>query len=218
MFVFRRLSNVAFYRKRILFANIYALGLECANFAMSIYFVIVRVCRLLLIAVVQAGRIDKTFLAHESSTLAGFEMDYYPTIFLQDILVQEAHRHPYLQTIATMYLLKLRYRNEAGFGTRAGAVWRLLFVYTLMPWLNVHRKQRQKINSLDTITHDFTIVDETDDRETKNDKESIENDPMEDQTKRDLLLERNKELANEVRRLKELLASDTNSSTVAANG
>jgi hypothetical protein len=36
-----------------------------------------------------------------------------------------------------MYLMKLRYRES--FGSKAGATWRLLFVYALMPWMHRYR-------------------------------------------------------------------------------
>jgi len=64
-------------------------------------------------------------------------LDYYPTIHLQDLLAQEAHRHPYIEVLGTMYLMKLR--HGPNFGSRAGSCWRLLFVYALMPWLRKYR-------------------------------------------------------------------------------
>jgi hypothetical protein len=38
-----------------------------------------------------------------------------------------------------MYLMKLRYRES--FGSKAGAAWRLLFVYSLLPWMHKYRIQ-----------------------------------------------------------------------------
>jgi hypothetical protein len=35
--------------------------------------------------------------------------------------------------------MKLRYRDS--FGSRAGAAWRLLFVYSLLPWMHKYRIQ-----------------------------------------------------------------------------
>ena len=58
---------------------------------------------------------------------------------MRDVLIHEAHRHPYLELLGTMYLYKLRYAES--FGKTAGSCWRLLFVYGLMPWLYQYRIQ-----------------------------------------------------------------------------
>ena len=72
-------------------------------------------------------------------------MDGYPTVFMRDVLIHEAHRHPYLELLGTMYLYKLRYAES--FGSTAGSCWRLLFVYGLMPWLHKYRIQtRSKLD------------------------------------------------------------------------
>ena len=64
---------------------------------------------------------------------------------MRDVLIHEAHRHPYLELLGTMYLYKLRYAES--FGSTAGSCWRLLFVYGLMPWLHKYRIQtRSKLD------------------------------------------------------------------------
>lgn len=65
------------------------------------------------------------------------EMDPIPTVQMRGILLQEAHRHPYIEALGSMYLLKLRYGPR--FCTSAGSCWRLVFVHALMPWLKKHR-------------------------------------------------------------------------------
>jgi hypothetical protein len=50
-----------------------------------------------------------------------------------------AHRHPYIEMLGICYLMKLRYRES--FGSKAGAAWRLLFVYALLPWMHKYRIQ-----------------------------------------------------------------------------
>ena len=60
-----------------------------------------------------------------------------PTINMRDIMSHEAHRHPFIEAMGTIYLLKLRYGKA--FCSNAGSCWRLLFVYSLMPWMQRYR-------------------------------------------------------------------------------
>jgi len=128
----------AFYRPKPARANLTALILEAANFALSFGFIIVRVVKLLLTAAFYIGRIDTPFLAPGVGNPWGyFELDSYPTIFVKDMLAHDAHRHPFLELLGSMYMLKLRYGER--FGTRAGSCWRLIFVSALMPWMSKYR-------------------------------------------------------------------------------
>ena len=128
---------VAFYRKRPAAGNISALALECANFALSVGFVFLRLVKILFTGALYVGRIDTPFLAEGVGRIGGLELDNYPRIFMKDILAHEAHRHPYINLLGVMYLMKLRYGEH--FGNRAGSTWRLIFVHALMPWLNKYR-------------------------------------------------------------------------------
>ena len=47
------------------------------------------------------------------------------------------HRHPYIERLGLLYMLKLR--NGKHFGTQAGAGWRMLFVLALLPWMRKYR-------------------------------------------------------------------------------
>ncbi|KAG7356321.1 hypothetical protein IV203_001007 [Nitzschia inconspicua] len=127
----------AFYRKRPFSANISLLALEWANFTLSVGFILVRIIKLIISACMFIGRIDTPFLAPKVGQLGPIELDNYPTIFMKDLLQHEAHRHPYIEMLGVMYLMKLRYRNS--FGSKAGAAWRLLFVYALLPWMHKYR-------------------------------------------------------------------------------
>lgn len=64
-------------------------------------------------------------------------LDSYPIAFRKDLLQHDAHRHPYLERLATLYMMKLRYGD--GFGKRANSCWRLLVVLCLMPWMRKYR-------------------------------------------------------------------------------
>ncbi|KAG7356326.1 hypothetical protein IV203_001012 [Nitzschia inconspicua] len=127
----------AFYRERPFSANISLLALEWANFTLSVGFILVRIIKLIISACMFIGRIDTPFLAPKVGQLGPIELDNYPTIFMKDLLQHEAHRHPYIEMLGVMYLMKLRYRDS--FGSKAGAAWRLLFVYSLLPWMHKYR-------------------------------------------------------------------------------
>jgi hypothetical protein len=110
-----------------------------------------RICKLLITAALYVGRIDTPLLAPGVGRLGVLELDGYPVIFVKDILSHEAHRHPYLELMGVMYLMKLRYGEH--FGNRAGSTWRLIFVYALMPWLNKYRILREGMAE-DEVTED----------------------------------------------------------------
>jgi hypothetical protein len=138
------------------------LALEWANYVITTAFILVRMFKILLVATSSIGRIDRPFLAAGVGNLGPLELDPYPTIHTRDLIAHDAHRHPYIETLGLMYLMKLRYADD--FGNRAGSAWRLIFVYTLMPWFHKYR-----IHDDDPIVEKIRIddgkdeVDDTDD-------------------------------------------------------
>ena len=93
--------------------------------------------KVLLIAAASIGQIDRRLLAEGVGQLGPLEFDPYPTIHVRDLVAHDAHRHPFIEILGTMYLMKLRYAKH--FGSRAGSAWRLLFIYALLPWMHQYR-------------------------------------------------------------------------------
>lgn len=80
-------------------------------------------------------------------------LDKIPVSYKRDILVHEAHNHPYIERLGSMYLLRLR--DGKDFGSAAGNAWRSLFVCGLMPWIVKHRVNN---NEEATILADTSIM------------------------------------------------------------
>lgn len=65
------------------------------------------------------------------------EFDPFPAVHTREILATESHRHPYVEAMGMIYMMKLRYKTE--FCSNVGSCWRLIFVYALMPWMQKYR-------------------------------------------------------------------------------
>lgn len=117
--------------------------------------------KLIFTSALFVGRIDTPFLAPGVGRFGALELDNYPHTFLKDILSHEAHRHPYIELMGVMYLMKLRYGEN--FGRRAGSTWRLIFVCALFPWLNKYRiieqEDHKEIDDLELVIHKETTDD-----------------------------------------------------------
>lgn len=92
---------------------------------------------LIFVSATYVGRIDTPVLADGVGNIGPIVLDSYPISFRKDILLHEAHRHPYIERLGAMYLMKVRYGDD--FSTRAGAMWRVLFVLAMFPWLRKYR-------------------------------------------------------------------------------
>jgi hypothetical protein len=134
----RRTWDGAFYRRHPAGANIFMVFIECWSLALSSGYILGRSLKFILLSILYIARVDTPFLADGVGWVVGdIQLDAYAISFQKDLLAHEAHRHPYMERWAFMYLLKLRYGSA--FGTRAGAAWRILFTLALMPWLRNYR-------------------------------------------------------------------------------
>jgi hypothetical protein len=133
----RKVLFAGFYRRSPLFANCLMVVMECWNLALTVLAMVQRLVKLLLVAAFYVGRLDTPMLAKGVGNIGPIPLDDYPIQFRKDLLLHEAHRHPYMERLGVMYMLKLRHGDD--FASRAGSAWRLIFVMALMPWLRRFR-------------------------------------------------------------------------------
>jgi hypothetical protein len=135
--VFRRFWFSALYRRKPGAANIMHLVLECWNLGLSSGFMLIRIVRLVLTSLFYVGRMDTPLLAEGVGVIFNSPLDSYPMAFRRDLIIHEAHRHPWIERLGTMYMMKLQHGHN--FGSRGGAAWRTVLVLALFPWLRKHR-------------------------------------------------------------------------------
>lgn len=141
-----KFNYAGFYRKRPLAGNIATLALECWHIALTVGFMAARVIKIMLCAAFYVGRVDTPVLAEGG---IGDTLDRFPHVYRKELLSTEAHRHPYIESLGFMYLLKLRHGED--FGKLSGSIWRLLFVFALMPWLRKYRIQTSDEDAMQEI-------------------------------------------------------------------
>lgn len=132
----RSRAQSALYRKRPNEANYASLALEAWHIGLGGGVMLGRLCQILLAAAFWIGRVDTPFLA-TGVEVFGYKFDTVSQFYVADTMMHEAHRHPFMERLSSMYLMRLKYGEN--FGSDAGAAWRNLFVLSLMPWLLKHR-------------------------------------------------------------------------------
>jgi hypothetical protein len=110
MKVFRMHFHRAFYRENPNGANISGLMLECWHIGVAGGVLVSRLVQFLLAAAFWIGRIDVPFLS-DDVRIFGYRFDITPSNYRKDVLVHEAHRHPYIERLGAMYLMKLKVRK-----------------------------------------------------------------------------------------------------------
>eukprot|EP00581_Thalassiosira_minuscula_P000876 CAMPEP_0183743918 /NCGR_PEP_ID=MMETSP0737-20130205/65465_1 /TAXON_ID=385413 /ORGANISM="Thalassiosira miniscula, Strain CCMP1093" /LENGTH=1005 /DNA_ID=CAMNT_0025979549 /DNA_START=161 /DNA_END=3178 /DNA_ORIENTATION=- len=139
----------AYYRTRPAVANIVGVILEAWNLGITTLYILKRMVTLIVCAFIFIGRIDINFLSPEADEIGPARLDNFPIVFRKDLLMHDAHRHPYMERIGLMYIMKLRYGDH--FGRQAGTSWRLLFVFALFPWFRQFRIHSNDNLQFDTV-------------------------------------------------------------------
>lgn len=211
--------------------------LECWTLGISSGFMFIRACQLFFLTACYLGRLDTPMLADgvgvfNFGIVNNIALDSYPIAFRKDLLSHDAHRHPMIERLGTMYMLKLRYGD--GFGRRSGSCWRVLFVLCLMPWMRKYRLRsisamedldsdiKQVESDLADKNGDDTLDTHHDRHETRRKLENLKN--LRDLTQLDgvtsheeclerqveLLRARNQQLLNDNKKLQSMVTGDTN--------
>lgn len=130
-----------FYRTRVSQSNIGGLLVECVMVGFGVALAIFRALVCVSISLMYIARADRKLFASDITIGFGHQLlrtrDHLPVSFRKEILIQEAHHHPFIETLGKVYLTKLLHREH--FANRQGSCMRLLFTLALMPWLQRYR-------------------------------------------------------------------------------
>lgn len=133
--IFTKFNFAGYYRTRPITANIFSFALESWYLALTIGMVFARMIKFIICAGLYVGRIDRPVLAKGLL----IDLDGLPKTFYKNLLSIDSHRHPYIEQLGMVYLMKIHHKRD--FGSASGSAWRLLFVSALMPWLKKKRIQ-----------------------------------------------------------------------------
>jgi len=127
-----------YYRARPAAVNILFIINEAWSLGLATWTIVVRAVRIIAVAIFYIGRLDTPVIAPGVGWLFNkFPPDLLPITFRKELLMHDAHRHPFIERLGLLYMLKLRHGTN--FGTQAGAIWRILITLALMPWLRRYR-------------------------------------------------------------------------------
>ena len=133
----RKMLFSGFFRVHPASSNIMMVILEVWALGLTIGSMLVRLVKLIAVSAFYVGRIDTFIFAPGVGTIGPVSLDSYPIQFRKDLLLHDAHRHPYMERLGLLYMLKLRHSDD--FGLPAGSAWRIIVVQALMPWLRRFR-------------------------------------------------------------------------------
>ena len=144
MILIRKVVFVGLFRKDPAASNLTMLVLESWSLGLTVWTVMVRLIKLIVVSAFYCGRIDTPLFARGVGEIGPIAIDTYPIQFRKDLVVHDAHRHPYMERLGVIYALKLRYGDD--FARPAGSAWRLVVVLALMPWLRRYRVEETSEN------------------------------------------------------------------------
>lgn len=139
MLIIRNRWSRGYYRSHPAAVNFSNTIQEVWNLGLTTLTALVRGVKFMAIFLLYLGRIDgEVFAPGVGWFMDSIPLDGLPHCFYRDVLLHEAHRHPLIERLGFLYMMKLRMGSN--FGTTGGAAWRLVFTCVLMPWMRKHRQ------------------------------------------------------------------------------
>lgn len=133
----RKVMYRGLFRARPASANFMLVILEVWSLGLTVGSMLARLVKMIAVSALYVGRIDTFFFARGVGMIGPIALDSYPITFRKDLLLHDAHRHPYMERLGQIYMLKLRHSDD--FGLPSGSAWRLIVVQAMMPWLRRFR-------------------------------------------------------------------------------
>jgi len=129
---------LGFYRSTPAWSSLMMVVLECWSLGTTVATIATRLVLMIILAAAYVGRLDTAIFAKGVDSGAfGILQDRYPILLRKDLLLHEAHRHPFIERLGTIYMLKIKHGNE--FGRAPESAWRVVLTLALMPWLRKFR-------------------------------------------------------------------------------